>query len=276
MSKRKRTEFMKQSKTGARIFRKAAALLLAACLLWNAMISASAADAASLDLSRAGDSSITVTLRDEEGEAAGKGTLILYQVASLILDDGNMVYNFTEDFEDSGVSLTDVTGSASTLSETAQTFASYAEVGNLAGFQKETLSGTYTFTGLDLGLYLIVQEQAADGYQIVAPFLVTVPLADEETGDWIYDVDASPKTETLSEESPEEVPPEEPPEEEPPAEEPPEENPPREDPPDTVTDPPLPQTGQLNWPIPVLAAGGLLLVTLGGIMVLGDRRKVRG
>ncbi|MCD7739228.1 MAG: hypothetical protein LUH58_09360 [Lachnospiraceae bacterium] len=288
MSKRKRTEFMKQKKTGARICRKVAALLLAMGLLWRSMLNASAADAASLDLSRAGNSSITVTLRNETGETAGEGTLILYQVASLALEDGNMVYHCMETFEDCGIAMEDMTGNASMLAETAQSLSAYVESREMDGVQAEAVLGEFIFTDLDLGLYLVVQEQAGDGFQMVAPFLVTVPLADEENGVWIYDVDASPKTETLStmieKEPPREDEPGEP-EEEPPWEDKPgesEEEPPREDtpeapqeePPDRTENPPIiPQTGQLNWPVPVLALGGLLLILVGGILALSDEKK---
>lgn len=53
--------------------------------------------------------------------------------------------------------------------------------------------GEIAFTGLELGLYLLVQHKAAKGYETAAPFLVSVPM--EEDGVLRYDVDASPKVE---------------------------------------------------------------------------------
>ena len=35
----------------------------------------------------------------------------------------------------------------------------------------------------------------------------------------------------------------------------------------------LPQTGQLNWPIPVLIAGGLLLLAVGWVLVFHRKKK---
>ena len=57
----------------------------------------------------------------------------------------------------------------------------------------------------------------------------SIPLADS-TG-WIYDVDASPKVGATV--------------------------------PSTPDTPSLPQTGQLNWPVPVLACSGILLFAAG-------------
>lgn len=84
--------------------------------------------------------------------------------------------------------------------------------------------GEIAFTGLELGLYLLVQHKAAKGYETAAPFLVSVPM--EEDGVLRYDVDASPKVEL--EKKPE----------------------PTSTTPPAPTDPRLPYTGQLNWPVP--------------------------
>lgn len=105
--------------------------------------------------------------------------------------------------------------------------------------------GEIAFTGLDLGLYLLVQHKAAKGYETAAPFLVSVPM--EEDGVLRYDVDASPKVELEKEPEPTSTTPPAPP------------------------DPRLPYTGQLNWPVPVLTVLGLGLLALG----LALRRKSR-
>ena len=56
--------------------------------------------------------------------------------------------------------------------------------------------GRADFTGLGTGLYLLVQDQAAEGYYPMVPFLVQLPYE----GQW--DVQAVPKTERLPEELP--------------------------------------------------------------------------
>lgn len=93
--------------------------------------------------------------------------------------------------------------------------------------------GTVVFTDLPAGRYLVVQEAPAEGFAPFEPF--TVEVADN-------DVEASPKMKPGTEEEPPE--PETPP-----------------TPPQSDTD--LPYTGQITWPIPVLAAAGLALIMFG-------------
>ena len=100
--------------------------------------------------------------------------------------------------------------------------------------------GKATFAGLPTGLYLIIQEKAAKGFSKLSPFLVSVPYM--EDGQYLYDVTAAIKTEL--EREPESTPP-----------------------PSTKPDgPKLPQTGQLNWPVPVLAVSGLAMFTIGFLL----------
>ena len=91
-------------------------------------------------------------------------------------------------------------------------------------------------------MYLLVQNQAAEGYQAAAPFLVSVPM--NEDGTYIYDVDASPKVELTK--APQPTP--------------------------TPKPPTLAQTGQLNWPVPVLAIIGLCLFSLGWLLRFGRKK----
>ena len=95
------------------------------------------------------------------------------------------------------------------------------------------------FDSLAPGLYVISQPKAADGYEPVAPFLVTVPFKGED-GKLQYDVDARPKVEKARKSTPTPTPPV------------------------TKTPPPkLPQTGQLWWPVPLLVIAGLLFILAG-------------
>ena len=132
---------------------------------------------------------------------------------------------------------------AAAFAKLAQAYAKNNSIAN-QGSTKAT-DATVTFTGLELGLYLLVQHKAAKGYETAAPFLVSVPM--EEDGVLRYDVDASPKVELEKEPEPTSTTPPAP------------------------TDPRLPYTGQLNWPVPVLTVLGLGLLALG----LALRRKSR-
>lgn len=105
--------------------------------------------------------------------------------------------------------------------------------------------GKARFENLATGLYLVLQDTASPGYTPIKPFLVSLPYLQD--GEYRYSVDSSVKTEL--ERQPEATEPE-------------------------PTDPPgkLPQTGQLNWPIPVLAVAGLGFLLLGFVIRFSSRK----
>lgn len=245
-----------------------------------------------VDLSRTG--SIKVSLYDSEtSEAVGGGTLTLYRVAKVQKDNANLSFVYTNGFEDCGVELGDLAEGelagrlAEKIAATAES--TTVEISDL---------GTAEFGDLEVGLYLVVQTTAAENYNVINPFLVSVPI--QENGSYVYDVDALPKVGTAAKKTPE--PPDTPDTPDTP-DKPDEENPntpaaPGPDNPDgwvlgangekiylnpeaPSPDNPnghvmgahgLPQTGQLNWPIPVLAVTGVVLVAAGIRLKKGTRK----
>lgn len=136
------------------------------------------------DMSRTG--SVTVTMRQGTTPVSG-GTLTLYRVGAVKQENGDCLFVLTGDFVDGGETLDDVSSA-----ELAERLAGFADDHDLDGNVREiSEEGEVCFADLELGLYLLVQEQAADGYAAINPFLVSVPLAEE--GHYLYDVDASPK-----------------------------------------------------------------------------------
>lgn len=100
----------------------------------------------------------------------------------------------TDKFKDSGESLEELD------SALAQRLADYAGKHKIDGDTFTIGSdGRIDFTGLSSGLYLIIQEQASQGYYGVAPFFVSIPMM--ENGSYVYNVDATPKMELLSKNS---------------------------------------------------------------------------
>lgn len=243
-----------------------------------------------VDLSRTG--SIKVSLYDSEtSEAVGGGTLTLYRVAKVQKDNANLSFVYTNGFEDCGVELGDLSEGelagrlAEKIAATAES--TTVEVSDL---------GVAEFGDLEVGLYLVVQTTAAENYNVVNPFLVSVPI--QENGKYVYDVDALPKVGTATKKTPDT--PDEP------------DTPDTPDEPDTPDTPVapgpdnpdgwvlgangekiylnpeapspdnpnahvmgahgLPQTGQLNWPIPVLAVTGVVLVAAGIKLKKGTRK----
>lgn len=222
-----------------RIQKRLAALAVSLLLCFGSTLSVSAHEVP--DETKTGSISAAMTY---ENEAVGGGSLTLYKVGDVAQDDGNYSFTLSEDFAASGVSLEDIEAAG-----LADTLAAYAQEAGLSGVTIDIASdGTWSASGLELGLYLLVQYDPAEGFEAIAPFLVSVPLY--EDGVYVYDVSAQPKLGTLTEE-----------ETTTPAT------------PTTTTDTTLPQTGQLNWPIPVLTVLGLALILGGWGLYAGKQRK---
>lgn len=203
------------------------------------------------DLSEKG--SIRITMSDG-GEAVPGGTLTLYRVGSVKEHDGDYNFELTGDFAESKVSLKNIASA-----RTAKELAAYAEKKNLAGTTKEiSREGTLAFSDLKVGLYLLVQKEPAGGYYKADPFVVSVPML--EDGVYLYDVDASPKAEL--EETPGKP--------HKPGRPPAPSGPPAPSAPPDLT---LPQTGQMNWPVPVLVSAGLCLFAAGWYLRFGKRSE---
>ncbi len=110
--------------------------------------------------------------------------------------------------------------------------------------------GTVTFYSLKPGLYLLRQPIATPGYSKMDPFLVSVPYAvKDKDGDVEYDYDVTITSKSELEREPEPTTPSKKP------------------------DPLLPQTGQLNWPVPLLAVSGLAFFTLGWVLFMNREKK---
>lgn len=143
-----------------------------------------------LDTGRTG--SLTVTLAEQDtGKTVGGGGICLYKVADLTQDNGNYYYSMTETFAESGVSIMS-TGQ----DEAAARLADYAAARELAGMtQVVGEDGTAAFANLELGIYLAVQTESADGWHPMSAFLVSIPMQIDGNGVWLYDLNANPKLE---------------------------------------------------------------------------------
>lgn len=150
--------------------------------------------AAEVDADRTG--SISVHLLDSGDHKPVVGAeFTLYKVADLS-DVGTLPYSFTADFSACQASLDDLYAE-SLASELAAYIAGTQAQGTVAVTDED---GTVVFEQLSIGLYLVVQTKAADGYYASSPFLVTLPMTREDGTDWIYDIDASPKVTVLPKE----------------------------------------------------------------------------
>lgn len=249
--------------------------LLIAVLLLGTPMGIYAAGSEELDLTQTG--SIEVTMKQEEMVVPG-GTLTLYRVGEIQQQNGQYGFGLVGDFADSGVSLDDITAP-----ELAEGLAAFAQADKGETLQIDE-NGNVMFDDLELGLYLVVQYHAAEGYENVSPFLVTVPV--HINGSYIYQVDATPKVGVINGEPPAPTPTPTPTSEpdvtptpnpsEPPVPTPAPTSPPIPIPTPTPTptpEPTLPQTGQLNWPIPLLAVSGLTMFVIGWILRFGKKKE---
>lgn len=182
-----------------------------------------------------------------DGHPLDGGSLTLYRVGELSVTDGNAGFLPVRELE-GGPALTELNDPG-----LARELAALAQSRNLSGIQEEILMGWVTFAPLEPGLYVVTQKhaQATEGFDAIQPFLISLPRW--EDGSYVYDLTAAPKVPLVPEETP------------PPPSEP--TTPPPSDPPG------IPQTGQLNWPIPVLAAAGMTLFILGWALYSSSGRK---
>lgn len=195
------------------------------------------------DLSKEG--SISVTMSDGTGAVPG-GSLTIYRVGDICEEDGNYSFVLNAAFAPSEVSLEDIL-SAQPAEALAAFAAANPEIPGETGQIGQ--DGKVTFS-VEPGLYLVLQQEAAEGYLPVSPFLVAVP--NMENGSYVYEVDASPKVTLV------------------PA---PTQPAPTDPEPTKPSDPQLPQTGQLDWPVPLLAVLGLGLFVIGWAIRFGGRKE---
>lgn len=230
--------------------RKIITLLLTILILCNLVLSVSAHDVPSAD--RLCSIKLVVSYN---GKAVSGGTLTATRVADIGENDGNYYFR---SLMDGSILLSSEVQNSKTPLEMANNVGKY----HLDTWEKTIPSdGIVKFENMKTGLYLIRQQKASPGYYAMAPFLVSLPYM--EDGTYCYDVTARVKSE------PEPTSP-------PPTEGPPESAKPTTPKPNTPakTEKPkrLPQTGQLTWPVPVMASSGMILLITGWWLCFGRRK----
>lgn len=188
-----------------------------------------------IDLTRPGSLAVTMACN---GTPVPGGKLALYHVAEILAVDDYFVLAYTEAFRDCPLSLEDVNSDTA-----AEDFQEYVNSKGITG-QEMTIGedGVALFEDLPLGVYLVMQPVAAPGYYPIKSFMVQLPDGGENGVR--YHVDATPKVSvdqgTI-------------------------------DPPDP-DEPDIPQTGQLQWPVPVLAICGLVAFSIGWYLCFVKRK----
>lgn len=142
-------------------------------------------NAQEIDLERTGSISVTLKEKNEELLVAGAELSVYYIAVATIGNEGEMLYRHTEAFETMGVALDDPM-----LSEKLDAFVEK----NIVPCTKlvTNAQGKATCSELPLGLYFVKQTGMTDGFAPCKSFLVSVPA--KPVDKYVYDVDASPKT----------------------------------------------------------------------------------
>lgn len=229
--------------------------MLSAALILGLALSVSAVEIP--DASRKGSLTLTMVW---DGKSLDGGRLTLYRVGTIDNHNGDYFFVPVPQLEDAAPQLTDLTDK--TL---PPKFLALAEEKQLTPIHVPILSGKALAESLSTGLYLVAQaeEDACDGYDPIDPFLISLPQWDGKT--YQYDITARPKVGLPDSE------PTEPTEPEPSEPEPSEPEPSEPEKPGPEKEPRLPQTGQQNWPVPVMAVSGLMLILLGRLLCTGKK-----
>ena len=209
----------------SKMIRKTFVAVLLIALFTCSAITAQAHEA--VDMTR-DDCTLTIEMKYAGKPVAG-GTLTLYRVGDVVESNGDFGFKWKDDLNCT-VEMENLESK-----ETATKVLECVKSANLEGITvRVDENGKADFDNLEIGLYLIEQKTAAEGYTEMNPFLVSLPRW--EDGYYVYSVTAMAKAEIHV------TPPDNPPD-----------NP----------NPKLPQTGQLNWPVPLLAVFGVAFLVVG-------------
>lgn len=199
--------------------------------------------------------SITITQHDPSQKAIGGGKVAIYRVGSI----SGSSYQYVGDFATIGDDLTSHIPNDPEKGKVDSAYLDQLEdIARQSDGQTMDIDsrGNAKFSGLEPGVYLVVQTQAASGYNAFDRFLVTIPWEGS------YDVDASPKLDPVTTTTPGN-----------PGGGTPSGNPGTPSGGTGTTTPAsgttptaggtLPQTGQLWWPVALLGAAGVAFVVAG-------------
>ena len=192
-----------------------------------------------LDPSQKG--SLTISPESSDGKALS-GTFEIYKVADAVVDNTGWHFEWAEGYEGTDHALYDQTGELSDSYKSHIVGLLESKVASQEPTQKSAVaSETTTFSDLPVGLYYVKMADVQDGYETINPFLVSIPTASAD-GTLTYDVTANSKAGTA------EAKPSTPSETS-----------------AATAESKLPQTGQLWWPVFVLAAAGAGLIVAGAV-----------
>lgn len=135
--------------------------------------------------------SIEITLSEKtDNEKIEGAEILLYKVADAKSENHNLVFEYIDEFKSCNASLNDL----ETKSKSEDIEKCINE--NINSLKQITdVNGTVKYNDLDLGLYLVKQNNIVKGYSKIDSFLVMTPKITDNK--WIYDIKSTPKTDII-------------------------------------------------------------------------------
>lgn len=203
------------------------------------------ANASSQNCEKDRTGSVLVVLRgdSDSGEFVSGAEVGLYRLAEVKVEDVKMYYTFPENF---GIDRVDTAQMYDSLiSQKAEQYVRENKIPE----SKSALTdceGMAFFSDIPSGLYLVRQNKAVEGYYRFKPFVVSMPMREEENGNKLsYCVEAYPKVQEHQAESEEIY---------------------EEKPGHNIESSESVQTGDAGQPVIALLICGILLIITGGLL----------
>lgn len=135
--------------------------------------------------------SIEITLNEKTDNEKIKGAeILLYKVADAKSENHNLVFEYIDELKSCDASLNDL----ETKSKSEDIEKCINE--NIKSLKQITdINGTVKYNDLDLGLYLVKQNNIVEGFSKIDSFLVMIPQI--VNNKWIYDIKSTPKTDII-------------------------------------------------------------------------------
>lgn len=135
--------------------------------------------------------SIEITLSEKtDNEKIEGAEILLYKVADAKSENHNLVFEYIDELKSCNASLNDL----ETKSKSEDIEKCINE--NINSLKQITdVNGTVKYNDLDLGLYLVKQNNIVKGYSKIDSFLVMIPKITDNK--WIYDIKSTPKTDII-------------------------------------------------------------------------------
>lgn len=135
--------------------------------------------------------SIEITLNEKtDNEKIEGAEILLYKVADAKSENHNLMFEYIDELKSCNASLNDL----ETKSKSEEIEKCINE--NIKSLKQITdINGTVKYHDLDLGLYLVKQNNIVEGFSKIDSFLVMIPKI--VNNKWIYDIKSTPKTDII-------------------------------------------------------------------------------